>query len=86
MPSFPSPYFNAPVLASSNHLSGTLSEYSVAILQSGSFIGRCSSGILADHFGVWNMFLVFAVAEAVAMFAFWTASPLPDSPLPGSRS
>lgn len=75
--SFPTPYFNAPVLAESNHLSANLREYSVAILQTGSFIGRCSSGFIADRFGVWNTFIVFAFAEAVCMFAFWTASPLP---------
>jgi len=77
MMNFPSPYFNAPILSSSNHVSTVLSDYSIAILQAGSFLGRALSGVLADTFGVWHMFMFAAVLEAITMFAFWTVSPIP---------
>jgi hypothetical protein len=73
-----SPYFNAPVFANSNHVSSPVSAYSIAILQAGSFLGRALSGILADRFGVWNMYTTFSLISIISLFAFWTGNPLPD--------
>ncbi|ORY28265.1 major facilitator superfamily domain-containing protein [Naematelia encephala] len=72
-----SPYFNAPTLATSNYLPTNIASYSVAILQAGSFTGRALSGVLADAVGVWHMYVLMALLQAVVIFAFWTASPLP---------
>ncbi|KAK8869646.1 hypothetical protein IAR55_000214 [Kwoniella newhampshirensis] len=76
MLNFFSPYFNAPTLASSNNLSANLSSYSIAILQAGSFLGRASSGVLADAFGVWTVFITVTVGCSISIFAFWVASPI----------
>ncbi len=79
MLSWLSPYFNAPILSSSNNLSPKISDYSIAILQAGSFVGRVLSGILADAFGVWNMFVTMGMICAISLFAFWTAAPIPPA-------
>jgi len=68
-----SPYFDAPVLAASNHLPPTLASYSIAILQGGSFLGRATSGMLADRLGVWRVFTAMGLLTACVLFAFWTA-------------
>ena len=74
-----SPYFNAPILSSSDDLSPSISDYSIAILQTGSFFGRVLSGILADAFGAWNIFVTMAAVSAISLFAFWTAAPIPPA-------
>lgn len=74
-----SPYFNAPIYATSNGASETIASYAVAILQVGSFLGRALSGVLADRFGVWNMYTLSGLTSAISLFAFWIASPLPDA-------
>lgn len=51
----------------------------MAILQVGSFLGRALSGVLADKFGVWNMYTLSGLTSAISLFAFWIASPLPDA-------
>ena len=66
------PYFNAPVLAQSNSLPPNIAQYSVAILQAGSFVGRAAAGVLADYFGVWNVFGTMLFGSAISVFAFWT--------------
>ncbi|WVF72075.1 hypothetical protein IAT40_006887 [Kwoniella sp. CBS 6097] len=79
MMNFFSPYFNAPTLASGNNLAPSISNYAIALLQVGSFFGRASSGILADTFGVWNVFITSIVGCSVTVFAFWVASPIPPA-------
>lgn len=74
-----SPYFNAPVYATSNNTSSAIASYSIAILQAGSFLGRALGGVMADQFGVWNMFTSFGLVAAISLFAFWTARPMPDA-------
>ncbi|WWD16091.1 hypothetical protein CI109_100516 [Kwoniella shandongensis] len=76
MLNFFSPYFNAPILASSNQLSDNLSSYSIPILQAGSFFGRALSGVLADAFGVWTIFITMTIGSSISIFAFWVASPI----------
>jgi MFS family permease len=66
-----------PVYATSNNVSTAISDYAVAILQAGSFFGRALSGILADRFGVWNMYTSSGFISAISLFAFWTDASLP---------
>ncbi|ADV19523.1 hypothetical protein I305_03094 [Cryptococcus gattii E566] len=66
-----SPYFNAPVLLTSNGLSENLASYSIAILQAGSMIGRALSGVLADLFGVWTVFVISILGSSISVYAFW---------------
>jgi MFS family permease len=68
-----SPYFNAALYARANRASPTVVGYAVAILQAGNFIGRMASGPLADRFGVWLIFVGFAILSAIALFAFFIA-------------
>lgn len=72
-----SPYFDAPIMAEANHLPPNVSGYSIAILQAGSFVGRATSGIMADRFGVWRVYLGMALFAAGVLFAFWCATPMP---------
>lgn len=71
-----SPYFNAPTLATSNNLPANISSYAIAILQTGSFLGRASAGFMADAFGVWNVFGTMCFATSIVLFTFWTGSPI----------
>lgn len=57
-----SPYFDAALLPVSSP---------VAILQAGSAVGRFSSGLLADKFGVWRTFLCASMCCAASLLAFW---------------
>ncbi|ODN83254.1 hypothetical protein L202_01428 [Cryptococcus amylolentus CBS 6039] len=66
-----SPYFNAPILFDSNNLSPELADYSIAILQAGSMIGRAMSGALADLFGVWTVFVCSILGSSISVYAFW---------------
>jgi MFS family permease len=67
-----SPYFNAPVLAASNGMPDNVTQYAVAILQAGSFVGRAAAGVLADRFGLWNVFGTMLFGSAVTVFTLWT--------------
>ncbi|WWC60977.1 uncharacterized protein I303_103554 [Kwoniella dejecticola CBS 10117] len=71
-----SPYFDAPNLITSNNVTGPIADYSIAILQVGSFFGRASSGVLADKFGVWLVFILSILGCAISILAFWVASPI----------
>lgn len=71
------PYFNAPLLASSNRVSPSVQSYAVTILQAGSMAGRALCGFLADRFGVYRIFIGSAVACGVTLLAFWTGWPFP---------
>jgi MCP family monocarboxylic acid transporter-like MFS transporter 10 len=74
-----SPYFNAPIYVASNALPSNIASYSIAILQTGSFLGRALSGILADLFGVWNMYVTMGLASGISIFAFWCPQPIPTA-------
>jgi len=64
----------------SNKQPENIVQYSVAIVQAGSFAGRVLAGILADRFGVWTVFGTIPFLTAVTMFAFWVASPIGLAP------
>ncbi|BEI98685.1 hypothetical protein CcaverHIS631_0309840 [Cutaneotrichosporon cavernicola] len=66
-----SPYFNASLYARANHASPTVVGYAVAILQAGNFVGRMASGPLADRFGTWLIFVLFAALSAITLFGFF---------------
>ncbi|KAL1407862.1 hypothetical protein Q8F55_007298 [Vanrija albida] len=68
--SFFTPYFDAPVLAA-NNLTPTVAAYAVALLQTGSFVGRVLAGVLADSMGVWNLFGSVGFATPVWVLATW---------------
>lgn len=51
----------------------------MAFVQAGSFLGRGLSGILADRYGVWNVFVTSGLGLTVTLLAFWTGVPLPDA-------
>lgn len=74
-----SPYFNAPFFTSSNPVSAWVRQYSVTLLQIGSFIGRATSGYLSDKLGTWTVFIFMSSAMGVTVLAFWTANPLPET-------
>ena len=74
-----SPYFNVPLYTTSNNTSPTITYYSVAFVQAGSFIGRGASGFIADAFGVWNVFIASGLSLTITLLAFWTGVPLPDA-------
>lgn len=57
-----SPYFDAALLPVASP---------VAVLQAGSAVGRFSSGLLADRFGVWRTFLAASMCCAASLLAFW---------------
>lgn len=65
--------FNAPVLAAANHIPHNIAEYAVAILSSGSLIGRPFAGLMADKLGVWNVFGSISFVTSICLFAFWVA-------------
>ncbi|WOO81387.1 MFS transporter asaE [Vanrija pseudolonga] len=71
---FFTPYFNAPVYTAASHASPNVTAYSIAIIQAGSFIGRVSSGFLADRFGVWTVFGTAGFSSSISVFALWTAN------------
>ncbi|WOO84279.1 MFS transporter asaE [Vanrija pseudolonga] len=74
-----SPMFDAPIVSAANNLPQNITDYAVAILASGSFLSRPVVGILADTFGVWNVFGTISFATSACMFAFWVVSPLPTA-------
>lgn len=57
-----------------SHANPNVTAYSIAIIQAGSFIGRVSSGFLADRFGVWTVFGTAGFASSISVFALWTAN------------
>lgn len=71
--------FDAPIVSAANNLPQNITDYAVAILASGSFLSRPVVGILADSFGVWNVFGTISFATSACMFAFWVVSPLPTA-------
>lgn len=68
--SFFTPYFDAPVLAA-NNLAPNVAAYAVALLQTGSFVGRVLAGVLADNVGVWNLFGSVGFVTPVWVLATW---------------
>lgn len=74
-----SPYFNVPLYTASNNTSPTITYYSIAIVQAGSFLGRAMSGFLADAFGVWHVFSISGFSLTITLLAFWTGVPLPGA-------
>lgn len=77
--SWASPYFNAPVLARTNHASPTIIAYAVVILQTGSFFGRMICGPLADRFGVWKVFITAGLSSTITLLAFWVTGGINDA-------
>jgi MFS family permease len=71
------PYFDAPTMAAGNRLSPAIRDYAIAILQAGSFLGRASSGFIADRFGAWRVYVALALLTSAVLFAFWCATPMP---------
>jgi len=77
------PFFDAIPFAEVNNVKPNVAEYSVAIIQTGSFAGRAVAGPLADAYGVWNVFGTATFASAVVVFAFWTGAPGPGVAITG---
>jgi MFS family permease len=77
--SWVSPYINATVYAASNDVSPRITGYAIAILQTGSFVGRIFAGILGDRFGVWIVFTAMGGLAAISLLGLWTPSNLPDA-------
>lgn len=73
--------FDAPIIATANHASQPVYDYSIAIMGAGSFLGRTLSGVLADRFGVWNVFGTTSFATAIVLFGFYVACPINDAAL-----
>lgn len=67
--------FDAPIIARANQVSQPIIDYSIAIMSAGSFLGRTLSGLLADKFGVWNVFGTTSFATAIVIFGFYVPSP-----------
>ncbi|TXT06913.1 uncharacterized protein COLE_06244 [Cutaneotrichosporon oleaginosum] len=68
------PYFDAPAIAPA-----PLREYAIAILQAGSFAGRATSGVIADRYGAWRVYVALALLTSATLFAFWCATPMPTA-------
>ncbi|BEJ14991.1 hypothetical protein CspHIS471_0407580 [Cutaneotrichosporon sp. HIS471] len=76
-----SPLFNAPIIATANHVSKPVYDYAIAIMSAGSFLGRTLSGIMADKWGVWNVFGTTSFATVIVVLAFYVACPIPEGAL-----
>lgn len=76
-----SPLFNAPIIARANKVSTPVYDYAIAIMSAGSFLGRTLSGIMADRWGVWNVFGTTSFATVVVLFAFYVACPIHEGAL-----
>lgn len=74
-----SPMFNAPIISRANRVSPWVADYSIAIMSAGGFFGRTISGLLADWFGVWNVFGTTSFLTAVVVFAFYIPCPIGDA-------
>ncbi|KAL1409205.1 hypothetical protein Q8F55_006038 [Vanrija albida] len=70
------PYFNAPVYAASHTNNVTINEYSVAIIQVGSCIGRMVAGPIAMKFGIWSTYGTFGFLTSFTVIAMWTGAPV----------
>ncbi|BEI86488.1 hypothetical protein CcaverHIS002_0607750 [Cutaneotrichosporon cavernicola] len=66
-----SPYFTAIYYMDSNNVPKYISEYAVAIALSGSLVGRCILGWMADIVGVWKVFGAVGPVSGIILFALW---------------
>lgn len=57
-----------------------ISTYAIAIMGSGSVVGRLVMGMLGDRYGVWRMFTIVPFATAISIFAFWVPPNIGTGP------
>ncbi|CAK9780247.1 MFS general substrate transporter [Cutaneotrichosporon oleaginosum] len=76
-----SPLFNAPIIATANRVSTPVYDYAIAIMSAGSFLGRTLSGMMADKWGVWNVFGTTSFATVIVLLAFYVPCPIPEGAL-----
>lgn len=53
----------------------------MVFIQTGSFFGRITSGVIADRFGVWKAFVGFGLLASIFLFSLWTPTGLSDAPI-----
>jgi MFS family permease len=70
--------FDAPIIARANNVSEAVFDYSIAIVSAGGLIGRTIAGVLADKFGVWNVFGTTSFLTVVCLFGFFVPTPIPS--------
>ncbi|KAH8589595.1 major facilitator superfamily domain-containing protein [Bisporella sp. PMI_857] len=56
---------------SAGRMDASLARYLVAIFNAGSLLGRLATGILADRFGKYNVFVVASYTSGILTLALW---------------
>ncbi|RYP78183.1 hypothetical protein DL771_000660 [Monosporascus sp. 5C6A] len=65
------PYNYLPQTAVAGGMDAGLAQYTVAITNSGSTIGRVLPGFLSDHWGQFNLMIMVSATSALSMLAIW---------------
>jgi MCP family monocarboxylic acid transporter-like MFS transporter 10 len=65
------PFNYLPEMGVESGMSVSLSQYTLAIINAGSMVGRVLPGFLSDHLGQFNVMAIVSAASAIAMLAIW---------------
>ncbi|RYO80075.1 hypothetical protein DL766_009339 [Monosporascus sp. MC13-8B] len=65
------PYNYLPMTAVAGGMNARLAQYTVAIANGGSTIGRVLPGFLSDRWGQFNVMITVSAASAVSILAIW---------------
>ncbi|RYP12407.1 hypothetical protein DL767_011318 [Monosporascus sp. MG133] len=65
------PYNYLPQTAAAGGMNAGLAQYTVAIANGGSTIGRVLPGFLSDHWGQFNVMIMVSATSALSMLAIW---------------
>lgn len=65
------PFNYMPLMAARSGMDPKLAQYTVAITNAGSTLGRVVPGFLSDHLGQFNVMIMVTTASAIAILAVW---------------
>ncbi|KAJ5822555.1 hypothetical protein N7447_004895 [Penicillium robsamsonii] len=65
------PYDYLPTIAVEQGMKQDLAQYTLAMINAGSMIGRIIPGFLSDHIGQFNVMVLVSTLSAIALLAIW---------------
>ncbi|KAJ5470061.1 hypothetical protein N7530_007418 [Penicillium desertorum] len=65
------PFDYLPTIAMENGMKQDLAQYTLAMINAGSMIGRIIPGFLSDHLGQFNVMVLVSTLSAIALLVVW---------------
>ena len=65
------PFNYLPTMAVKSGINRSLSQYTLALINAGSMVGRVLPGFLSDYMGQFNIMVIVSVGSALAMLIIW---------------